>query len=708
VEAGAMASCFKETLFLDPEEFEEGLLRDRKRELPNLFDPGSRVEFIKDVIAFANTARRFGKAAYLLYGIDDAMEILGLEESIGPYEAQARSGSYDIEMSEDRYAEHLWKETVQKMMLQAIEEYIDPELGSACQLCRGYVRERLCAHLRVPPLRCSRHFVVRRQMKGKGKVTVLEEGLSWIRRGESKSKLERSLVSEGGDDPYLYSAHDVPSPLTSDWKRYFEKLEGEYHRYDAFEFPGYQQLLDTEGFSLANTVGEFLSAEEDQQLLVIRGAAGSGKTMFLKRLVSSLAQSGSSEMYAAREAEVFLPEGFTVPVYISLRHWHGGRALSEEVIDEVNKLMDLWDVRPKRPSMLLDDRAIRWLVIFDGLDEIWDRDQRRAFNWGLAAFRTEHRRVKILLTMRPDVSFSPPEHQPETRVEVSPLSMEQIEDFLAVSAHSEDQIDDVTRFIQSHEDMPKLCSTPLFLVAAADAWWDEFEPLAAETESPEKTMPIAAEISASLDSPGLRGIPGETYREIVEGNLGVLVREEASEDVAVEDDNEGAENPSNEVEDSEVILSPIRIGRVLDRIYKRLWVRERERRNLGEENEIWLAGISKLAAEMDGKRDRVPFSDAEKCIEEREGVHTALSLGILMRLHQGGRLLFATRTTKALFASNALIEDVEQGCFSDVVKDYGFSLSEPFWVFVKEILEDRTYGDLTELLANTNTNGGVA
>ena len=60
---------FRPDLFTDPREYEEVPLRDRKRDVGNSKHNEKKAEFIRDVIALANTARLFGQPAYLLYGL---------------------------------------------------------------------------------------------------------------------------------------------------------------------------------------------------------------------------------------------------------------------------------------------------------------------------------------------------------------------------------------------------------------------------------------------------------------------------------------------------------------------------------------------------------------------------------------------------------------------------------------------------------------
>ena len=81
---------FRCELFEDPEQYEETPLRDRKSDLPlldkNRAEPGKRAEFVRDVIALANTARMMEKPAYLLFGIDDDGKVVGVEEYLEKYD----------------------------------------------------------------------------------------------------------------------------------------------------------------------------------------------------------------------------------------------------------------------------------------------------------------------------------------------------------------------------------------------------------------------------------------------------------------------------------------------------------------------------------------------------------------------------------------------------------------------------------------------
>jgi len=78
---------FQEQLFTTFEGYLETPLRDRKQDLYELHSMDFRktAEFVRDVIAMANTSRRYGAPAQILFGIDNDTNVIGLHDCLMPY-----------------------------------------------------------------------------------------------------------------------------------------------------------------------------------------------------------------------------------------------------------------------------------------------------------------------------------------------------------------------------------------------------------------------------------------------------------------------------------------------------------------------------------------------------------------------------------------------------------------------------------------------
>jgi predicted HTH transcriptional regulator len=109
--------------FTNPQYIEERTLSDRKVEIPQIRDnPDKRAEFIRDVIALANASRRRGEPGYLLFGIDDGWNIVGIEG-----QSVKRNLPDDYDPNDPRKIEKLQRETIEDAFNKITREYIAPK-----------------------------------------------------------------------------------------------------------------------------------------------------------------------------------------------------------------------------------------------------------------------------------------------------------------------------------------------------------------------------------------------------------------------------------------------------------------------------------------------------------------------------------------------------------------------------------------------------
>ena len=204
---------FRAELFDDPLNYEETHLRDRKSDLYGLLpktssmDARKKAEFVRDVIAMANTASWRRDNAYLLMGIkneDESKEnerksemIVGLEESLRPF----GYGSQPlIEVAEN----------VRKAIKNILDDFVTPR--SRWSYYQGEMYGKPVAYLLIEPDATNTPYHVRKNIKNE-----LSTGQCWIRSGESKGELRLKEFPREIWTQYIY----VPHPLPSNWKKYF-------------------------------------------------------------------------------------------------------------------------------------------------------------------------------------------------------------------------------------------------------------------------------------------------------------------------------------------------------------------------------------------------------------------------------------------------------------------------------------------------------
>jgi hypothetical protein len=659
---------FRADLFTVREEYEETPLRDRKAHLPILQRSENRqrfledkAEFIRDVIALANTARLFGRPAYLIYGIDDDGNIAGLERSL---------------------VEHGDVEQVRQNMGDVIREYIRPLLPKFRFRC-GEAKGKRVAYLIIHPIPSQEPFRVGNRFPGRGRALV-QEGSCWIRFGESKRAIGLRDISEA---PHRYSYAQTPYILPSKWVRYFESILSDEDFIRAVQIPAYQDLR-IENSTLKETVEEFLT-DISGSCLVIKGEAGSGKTAFLRRFVYRWANTGKVAMQEARNREEFTPPPGWIPLYFSLRDAdiQDEHTLNRVFLYQINGQAELWGEEPESPERLFEYPDLHWLLCIDGLDEMWDIGRQRCFLGALRSFMRRYSRVRVLLTTRPDVTI-PSDFQ---QIRISELTQEQV---LAYASHySEENVyEDFLDVLEAEPDLWTLCANPTYLAAAMEVVADAFPPrLEEELQNEDSTDGSPNNIGTFKDHGSSRSAENLAELPVVEEESMILDQPMVSES----DETRLGESRQGE-EDSLELLT----GLLLSRIFENLWKREEERRPLrATDADEWWDTTGELAIWMDGRRRSVRRFEALEYIPSEEGLHWVLSLGVLR--NRRGWFGFTNCLIRDFFAAAFLERFAEEEIYDEAHK-YVSRCTKQFQTRVRELLNQITYANLEPLFTEVN------
>lgn len=634
---------FRAELFEDPADYEEGPLRDRKVDFPNLQKragkPDKKAEFIRDVIALANTARLWGKPAYLLFGIDDSGRVAGIHDYLKVF---------------DKSEPHQVQEEARKQVGSLIKEYVKP-IMARFDLKFGQIHGHLVAYLLLEPLLSPEPFQVAKSF-GKGMKRPLKESECWIRFGESKNKISAREISPT-EEPFCYTYAQVPYLLPSQWERYFRTVLNDRALHEADAISYYLEPTTTVGKRLVSAVGTFLDSDE-QRLLLIRGAAGSGKSTFLERLVYQYASDGQVSIEGIRQREEFMPPPDWIPVLVRLRHRDENvksvRQFTEYLMTVIGAQGEFWKERPSCPEKLLELDAVRWLLCLDGYDELEESGQKKFFAM-ISEFVRRYPQTKVLLTSRPYTIQVDWSGTVDAAIEtIRPLTDREIQEFLETyagrhqsgptaseNAALEDARRDALDFVGSHPDVRKLCSYPSYLAATIR----EFFPISYDTpaDQPESVLQSrSADLSEALDT-ALQSADKSTFSPLVaedELRLEAPVTEELSEVEAFDGENE---DPGREIQ----------TGIILDNIYQYLWQREAHRWSVQPlaSSERW-AETGHLALRM---HDRITFSPREAQRTIGSLPKWLLTLGICQATATMPiNLWFVTELTKAFFAASVL------------------------------------------------------
>ncbi|MBN2006225.1 MAG: NACHT domain-containing protein [Anaerolineae bacterium] len=631
---------FRSELFDDPREYEETPLRDCKGQFPNLYQGNdtTRAEFIRDAIAMANTARLFGKPAYLLFGIDHHSNIRDIAPDLLIYGQKVNDPSKA-------------QERAQQQVKNLIKDYIKPLLAN-CELKWGHYKNSLVAYILFWPLASPQPFSVANNFKHE-----LSTGQCWIRIGESKAEIKREEISPD-QAPYCYAYAEVPYVLPSVWQAYFDGLwsDKELDLFKAQGIMAYQELFAVNGEVLQNVVNEFLAS--DQTLLILTGVAGCGKSAFLQRLVDRWAISSAMAAAEIRQQEEFNPPPEWIPVYLSLRgrgittNW----SLAAVIVDKVNQLSRsaFWEKHPMHPEWLLEYDDLHWLICLDGLDEIWNKAGYQRFLAGLQTFLEKYPRVKVILTTRPDVNAGFLKTRGDV-VDIAPLTPEKILRYIQNFPGAEDpeRYNEVEEFLRSDPDLWTLCQAPAYLQAAVSVL------MGAATQSLEESATTRRETNtATAKTPSKSILSDESVTIPFEpGTIPIVGTEGLTFEEPIE-----VQNAREEEEEQEQVILPISLGKLLDQVYLVLWEREKSRHlpnKLGQWDE-WLERTQYLALKMDGREEKVSYKAIREFIGSKKAISRLLSLGILKRDPPETWLGFATRLTKLYFAAAFLKPYLEQ------------------------------------------------
>lgn len=674
-------SDFNFDLFTKPDQYEETLLRDRKAFVEYWRD-AERAEFVRDVIALANTARMLGKPAYLILGVRNAADgtsddICGIGEM---FDRLIDKGSTETQAFE----------AMRHEMADILRRYVTPLLSPKIEFNK--IDGKIVGYVLIPPL-TGEPFQVSREFRS-GKQTYLRVGQCWLRFGESKGEIKREELAPG-DDKLRYCYAEVPYVLPSIWQRYFDQIRREIQNlWQKFDAPGesaYQELHDSKGIPIQKIVDDFL-AQNDEPLLILQGAAGCGKSLFLQRLTNSLAEQGEQEMRDAQRLEQFTPPRGFIPIFYSLRDWTcRARRDSEHFAKILCKLLSpLWEdpeqgKRPKYPEKLFENPRLHWLILLDGLDEIGKYEHRKMFLNALKQFMHTYPLLRVILTTRPSPGIRLEGMENAKLVEIAPLGENQITAFL-MAYRTERNEREIYAFIQKckkWQDAWNLLSVPAYLNAAAqslgisraitDVQEQPAEPLVATP------LTVVSEAAQDLNS------SKEKFHE-TSSDESLEVDQPVTSEPPKRDDERDDER------EEEFILT---LPRLLDQIYEAFWERE-GKRGIFENTRHWRCGTHQLAAKsMSICPAFVPRDKARRLLQEK-GLRWVLEMGVLSE-NEHEHIFFTIPSTQVYSAAKQLQGDIESG-FWDHISRYIRHWQDAYRAEIETFYNDLTGNSLSTIL----------
>ncbi|WP_299029892.1 NACHT domain-containing protein [uncultured Thermanaerothrix sp.] len=673
-------------LFTRPEHYEETPLRDRKSWI-NLGDREGQAEFLRDFIALANTARLFGKPAYLLLGINDKGEIVGIDEMIKLLGLQ---GLEDYHIAEK----------IRNRVSNLIRKYITPlHPRWEFKFCRTEEKKAL-GYFQIAPIP-SEPFRVKQNFGYPG--GSLQPEQCWIRMGESKQEVTLREISPE-QAPYCYSYAQVPYLLPRCWRDYMNGCIDELNLNSYIE-SRYIEVWTESGSLLEEEVKKFLN-DSNTRWLIIEGVAGSGKTLFLKRWIRQQAENNLAAIDEIIRREEYSPPVNWIPVYFRLGqrdHIGNQNDLATQLLDNINSKGNFWEKRPSNPEHLFEYNDLKWLFCLDGLDEIYEVRKIEQFIRGLRGFLERFPRVKVVLTTRPGFAGLLGESDPGKIIRIKGFNPKQVESYIAkcLAASSIDlkpeNVEDIIRYLRSDPDLEGLCTLPVYLEAAIE------EILGVPVPPLEFNGPITAEASEPIraeSDENLSSRMGHKERisslSSIRPDLKVKLEDmilESEDQVPISEEPSSIGSKDDDMEREYLAYSLPRRAVLIDRIYQRLWNREINRR-VGKERDLrkHFTNVGELALSLDGHSEACPWQDAQKFCTQK-GLEWILNMGGVLVENESGWVRFYNELTKTYFAASFVKPYVIENNVDQKVRRQICKCSPEFRERVRELLAELVVKD---------------
>ncbi|MCX7839378.1 MAG: NACHT domain-containing protein [Anaerolineae bacterium] len=425
-------------------------------------------EFARDVIAFANVARRTNKKCHILFGIDaKEKRVLRDVRNDFPREKLRKLWNNPNVSIHDKQIDG-----IQKVFYEILEHWIDPQVPDLA-LQYGEIDGTFVSYLEIKPTLSSCPFAFKKSYVRKdGK--VLNKGDVFIRKGASTVRLPDSEISS------LYSYNQVVYLERSEWREIIRfHLSGDFEKMQnlsPYSHPKTDQP-DVTAFAAARQ-----AVDSGKRLIVITGHAGSGKTVLLHRLAYAIAKRHNLDLPTLRqyfgqstesrdedktimslEDELEVAPPFPIPIFMSLR-----AAFTSTDDLEKQLLAKLQDWTGKDNTETIDQflkiPGTRWIILFDGVDEIRGRERFAPYlrNW----IHQLPKNVQCVVTSRP--GYVDDEYPNAVRIEIRPLSSDDIfyllREMLSQDVDWADKQTEIQEWLSGHPDLIELLTCPRALV----------------------------------------------------------------------------------------------------------------------------------------------------------------------------------------------------------------------------------------------------
>jgi hypothetical protein len=220
------------------------------------------------------------------------------------------------------------------------------------------------------------------------------------------------------------------------------------------------------GGLLEEHVEEFLESRTER-LLVVAGRTGAGKSTFLERLVTELADQALHALDLEGTDHLLIPVHLELKRYVSRR----GRTLPKKLHGELDRNNELGLNARQRHSWPFALSPIGFVVCLDGLDEV-KRSEYQAVVSEIDDLMCDFENVKVIVAGRP---HAVPAHWCQAMVRITPLSSEEVITYFEHPERLNLLAPHVRVFLEDRPDLVDILQDPL-MTEAACCYWSQFDP----------------------------------------------------------------------------------------------------------------------------------------------------------------------------------------------------------------------------------------
>ncbi len=600
-----------------PDSLEEGLFFDRKESYP-VKTGREKLEFIRDAISFANISRSTGKYSYILIGVNDDLEKVGVPyvglEPIVYWERYKRS------------LENIAKDYIEPTLLITVSHIDEDGKHFGC--------------IEFEPTATEKPFQVKRAFRNKDNPQdEVHEGDIWIRSDDSKRQVKPS------DIVARLNYQLLPWLLPNQWLTY---CKNHIKTIDQSEAINLQTLYFHNRSKAIESLNEFIN--EDKRLFIVEGQAGSGKTVLIKQLCQSLIEQLNYRI-KQRDFKEILEDIGLVSLCISLR---GISERDDSLSSTINRHLihfGLLSQKPQHIEKIFDLEHVQWLIMLDGLDEC-DPNKRQNICHQVRFFLQQHPRVKMILVSRPvikDWNAAFPDIALVCQ-KLAPLTDIQIRNLLTHGLNDLDIVKNTLQWINENSDIKEIICYPMYIVAAT-SYLIPTPSSQPELESSIRPIRNSKPITKQSD---LRRA-GFINNPVPSENLEIESTKLKSVNI---DFSELSEPFPNQVESNEPRLDlegkTIEISKavLLDRLIRSLWERELKKdANIEHKAKLWREYLCNAAWHYGGEHNPMQYKYANRLLSNQGLIHF-LELGILREHPNYHLIIFFNHLVRCYYAAS--------------------------------------------------------